>query len=348
MPRTASSPKASIKKPPKASSSQTSDFLLEIGTEELPWQMIQPAMNQLAELAMKKLAEQRITHGEIRKFGTPRRLAILIMGMAQKQTASSQEIFGPSKGVAFDAHGQPTRAAQGFAQSQGVNVTKLEVRETPKGAYVCAVVRQTAKATSVVLQEHFPQVCEALTFSKTMRWNQSGMRFPRPIRWVLALLGAKALKITFAGLESGSRSWGHRFLGPRTSNLRSQPGIVVKSPASYESTLKKAGVVVDPDGRRKEMQALITKLAKSVKGMVYSDHAQDLLEQAVFSVECPNIVCGRFDRKYLALPQEILITAMREHQGFFAIVDGQEKLLPWFLAPTNMNLSKNGSHSSGE
>ena len=180
-----SKPRTAQKRNSKASISPTADLLVEIGSEELPWQMIQPAVNQLAQSLTKLLEEQRIAHGEVRVFCTPRRLTVAVMGVSQRQFATSQEVLGPSKSVAFDTQGQPTRAALGFAKSQGLDVAQLEVRDTPKGAYVCAVVRQTAKATSGVLNEHLPQVIEGLTFPKTMRWNASGVRFPRPIRWMV-------------------------------------------------------------------------------------------------------------------------------------------------------------------
>ncbi len=335
-----SKPRTAQKRKSKVPISRTADLLVEIGSEELPWQMIQPAVNQLAQSLTKLLEEQRIGHGAVRVFCTPRRLTVAVMGVSQRQIATSQEVLGPSKSVAFDTQGQPTRAALGFAKSQGLEVAQLEVRDTPKGAYVCAVVRQTAKATSVVLNEHLPQVIEGLTFPKTMRWNASGVRFPRPIRWMVVLLGTTVIKVNVASVPAGKRTWGHRFIGTRSSKSQIDKGLEVKSPGAYEATLERAGVIANPDRRRSEMQKLIKKLAKAAKGDVYPDNEQELLEQAVFSVEYPNILCGKFDRKYLALPQEILITAMKEHQGFFSVVDPKGKLLARFLAPTNMNLSK--------
>ena len=335
-----SKPRTAQKRNSKASISPTADLLVEIGSEELPWQMIQPAVNQLAQSLTKLLEEQRIAHGAVRVFCTPRRLTVAVMGVSQRQIATSQEVLGPSKSVAFDTQGQPTRAALGFAKSQGLDVAQLEVRDTPKGAYVCAVVRQTAKATSGVLNEHLPQVIEGLTFPKTMRWNASGVRFPRPIRWMVVLLGTTVIKVNVASVPAGKRTWGHRFIGTRSSKSQIDKGLEVKSPGAYEATLERAGVIANPDRRRSEMQKLIKKLAKAAKGDVYPDNEQELLEQAVFSLEYPNILCGKFDRKYLALPQEVLITAMKEHQGFFSVVDPKGKLLARFLAPTNMNLSK--------
>ena len=324
----------------KSSNPSSATFLLEIGSEELPWEMIKPAMTQLDQFLQALLVEQQIAHGAIRCFGTPRRLAVLIESIATKQPLTCQEVFGPSKAVAFDVQGQPTKAAQGFAKSQGIDATSLEVRETPKGEYVCAVKRQEGRRTDVVLKETLGSLIENLSFPKTMKWNATGVRYPRPIRWILALLGPNIISIEVAGVKSGNRTFGHRFLSGNKGSSSAVKGIAVKKPETYEAMLEKAGVVADPDQRRTIMQRRMEILVKAVKGKVYQASYDELIEQAVFSVESPNVVCGTFDKQYLKLPSEVLITAMKEHQGFFSVVNNKQVLIPRFLAPSNMKISK--------
>lgn len=338
--------KKSTSKEPQSSKSNpnskvpaTSSFLLEIGSEELPWQMIQPGMNQLSQSVDTLLTEQRIAHGAIQTFGTPRRLAVLVEAVATVQTSAHQEVLGPSKAVAFDAQGQPTKAAVGFAKSQGLEANALEIRETPKGVYVSAVKHQKGRNSEIVLSETLGALIQGLSFPKTMKWNASGVRYPRPIRWLLALLGTHSIPFEIGGVQSGNQTWGHRFLAGKKADTRTVHEIVVKNPEAYETILEHAGVVADPLRRRATMEGLIKSLAKGVKGTAYQGNHDELLEQAVFSVECPNIVCGEFDKKYLALPSEVLITSMKEHQGFFSVVNSKQALLPRFLAPSNMNIS---------
>ena len=324
-------------KDPKRNRLPTTSFLLEIGSEELPWQMIQPAMTQLAQLLEGFLANHRLSHDSIRTFGTPRRLAVFVRGLTVKQTSVVQETLGPSKAVAFDAQGHPTKAAQGFAKSQGVGVGTLETRETSKGVYLCAVKREKGLPAAKVFTEHLPGLLQQLTFPKTMRWNASGVRYPRPIRWLVALVGARALSFEFAGVRSGGRSWGHRFLSGGKIG-RASKGIGIRRPEMYETALARAGVVVDPVRRREVLAGQLKQLARSVSGRVYQANHEALLDQAVFSLECPNILGGTFDETYLALPPEVLITSMKEHQGFFSVVNRKGELLPRFFAPTNMNV----------
>ena len=325
------------KKAPKPNRLPPTSFLLEIGSEELPWQMIQPAMTQLAELMDGFLANHRLSHEQIRTFGTPRRLAVLVQGLAPKQTPALQEALGPSKAVAFDAQGHPTKAAEGFAKSQGVDVGELETRETPKGVYLCAIKREKGLPATTVLTEHLPGLLQRLTFPKTMKWNASGVRYPRPVRWLVALVGGRALSFDFAGVRSGVHSWGHRFLSRGKPGVASR-GIRIRRPELYEAALARGGVVVDPAKRREVLVGQLKQFTRSVNGRVYQANQEELLNQAVFSLECPNILSGTFDKTYLAVPAEVLIASMEEHQGFFSVVDRKGALLPRFFAPTNMNV----------
>ena len=324
-------------KNPKRDRLPTTSFLLEIGSEELPWQMIHPAMTQLAQLLEGFLASHRLSHDAIRTFGTPRRLAVLVRGLATRQTAALQEALGPSTAVAFDAQGHPTKAAEGFAKAQGVDVGELETRETAKGVYLCAVKREKGLPATTVLTEYLPGLLQRLTFPKTMRWNASGVRYPRPVRWLVALVGTRVLFFDFAGVRSGIHSRGHRFLSRERAGLASKE-VRIRWPEMYEAALARTSVVVDPARRREMLAGQLKQLARSVKGRVYQANHEDLLDQAVFSLECPNVLSGTFDRDYLAVPQEVLIASMEEHQGFFSVVDRKGELLPRFFAPTNMSV----------
>ena len=176
-----------------------------------------------------------------------------------------------------------------------------------------------------------------LSFPKSMYWNDSKLRFARPLRWIVALYGNRSIKFEIGGIKAGARTWGHRFLGaPRSGQTR---GVEIKSASSYVPILKRLGVEVDPQERRTNIQSQVKALSQSVKGQIFKDHADELLEQAVFSVECPKAILGQFNPEFLKLPQEVLMTSMKEHQGYFSLVGRDGALLPKFIAVTNMKLS---------
>lgn len=307
------------------------DLLLEIGTEELPAQFVPPAFVGLGDRAAQLLKETRLAHETVKTMGTPRRLTLWVQGLVDHQEPISMEVMGPSKAVGFDAQGQPTKAALGFAASQGVPVTALEVRSMPKGDYLFAVKKVPGRKTTLLLPPLLTGLLESFTFPKAMRWNETGARFARPIRWLLALYGGKPVRFQFAGLTAGGSTYGHRFLSPGRP-LR------VKDVRSYESVLGKAGVIVDPDRRREMIAKQIEGIAKQKKGLLVRDDA--LREQAVFSVEMPQTIIGSFDLRYLDLPKEVLSTAMKEHQGYFPLLARDGKLLPYFVAVVNMRGSE--------
>ena len=312
-------------------------FLLEIGTEELPAAFVDPALQTLEKLTGTFFEDQRLSHGRLRTFGTPRRLAVLVEELASSQASRTQEIMGPPKSAAFDAQGNPTKAGQGFANSQGVPVPQLQFRETPKGIYVCAVKHQKGQSTPEVLRQNLAAIIQKLSFPKSMYWNDSKLRFARPLRWIVALYGNRSITFEMGGIRAGSRTWGHRFLGRSRSGQAK--GVEIKSASSYVPTLKRLGVEVDPQERRATIQSQVQTLARSVKGHVFKDHADELLEQAVFTVECPKAILGQFNSEFLKLPQEVLMTSMKEHQGYFSLVGRDGALLPRFIAVTNMKLS---------
>ncbi len=320
--------------PPRTKMPATTELLLEIGTEELPYQFVAPALRALQEGAETLLNDARLTYGAIRTMGTPRRLVLLVEGLARQQASAVKEAMGPSKAVAFDQSGQPTRAAIGFAAGQGVPVEALQVRQTPKGDYLFAVKQEKGQAVTAVLMQALPQLLSKLSFPKAMHWNQTGVRFARPVRWLVALCGGKILPIQFATIKAGNLSQGHRVLGAKVTSAK---GFAVKSIAHYLKEIERHSVIVDQDRRRAMIQDQLASLAKSARGHVHQD--DELLEQAVYMVEHPHTILGSFKPHYLALPKEILMTSMKEHQGYFSLVDAKGALLPNFLAVTNMKLA---------
>ena len=307
------------------------ELLLEIGSEELPAQFVSPSLAELKERATQLLKDARLHHGTIKTLGTPRRLTLWVQNLADHQAAVSREVMGPSKAVGFDAQGLPTKAAIGFAGSQGVPVTSLEVRPTPRGDYLFAVKKEAGRTTTVLLPGFLTELVGGLSFPKTMRWNETNVRFARPVRWLLALYGGKPVRFQLAGLTSGDRTFGHRFLSPdrplRVNDFR-----------SYEKTLEKAGVIVDPAKRQATIVSQMDRIAKQKKGLLHADEV--LLEQAVFSVEMPQAIIGSFDSRYLDLPKDVLMTAMKEHQGYFSLLAKNGTLLPHFVAVVNMRGSE--------
>lgn len=328
MARVKHSPRTDTPKPAAATGAQC---FLEIGVEELPYQFVAPALRALAESSERLLKERRLAHGAVTTVGTPRRLVLVIQHLAARQTPAEKEAMGPSKTVAFDPAGQPTKAALGFAASHGVAVTDLEVRATPKGEYVCAVTREPGRQTSMLLPDLLSELIGGLSFPKSMKWNASGLRFARPIRWLTALYGGKVVPIQWGGIKAGNRTWGHRFLGSGHSR-----GFAVKDWKSYVTALERNGVIPDQDQRRALILTQLNRLAASARGHLHRDDT--LLEQAVFTVEYPHAILGSFNPQYLSLPKEIPMTAMKEHQGFFPLIDKNGGLLPQFLSVINMKV----------
>ena len=315
---------------PKVRSSGSAELLLEIGVEELPYQFIAPALSSLEDHAGRLFQEARLSYGSIKVYGTPRRLVLVVETLAAHQTAVTKEAMGPSKSVAFDQAGQPTKAALGFAAGQGVPVESLQVRQTPKGDYLFAIKQEAGRPANTVLRELLPQLVGKLSFPKAMKWNETGVRFARPVRWLVALLGEGVLPIEAAGIKSGNRTYGHRVL----SNGKS---IAVRDVGSYRRSLERAGVLVDPAERRKVIEEQLHQLCSKIGVGLNAD--ESLLDQAVFTTEWPYAVMGNFRPEYLAVPPEILMTSMKEHQGFFSVRDKKTgKLAPHFIAVANNHL----------
>ncbi len=314
----------------KSRSSTTAELLFEIGVEELPYQFIAPALSSLKDHAGLLFEEARLTSGSIKTYGTPRRLVLVVESLAAHQTAITKEAMGPSKSVAFDQAGQPTKAAIGFATGQGVPVESLQVRQTSKGDYLFAVKQDAGRPTKTVLLELLPQLVGKLSFPKAMKWNETGVRFARPVRWLVALYGGALLPIEATGIKAGNRTIGHRVMGGGRS-------ITVKDYNTYGTSLERAGVLVDPARRRSVIQAQLHQLC--AKAGIGLNVDESLVDQAVFTTEWPYAVMGGFKPDYLDVPSEILMTSMKEHQGFFSVRDKKTgKLAPHFIAVANNQL----------
>ncbi|HKQ35341.1 MAG TPA: glycine--tRNA ligase subunit beta, partial [Nitrospiraceae bacterium] len=318
---------SSPKKGSRPSSVTAAELLLEIGVEELPYQFIAPALAVLKDSAEQLFNDQRLAFQSARTMGTPRRLTLVVEGLATQQTSVIKQAMGPSKAVAFDPSGQPTRAATGFAAGQGVAVQDLQIRRTPKGEYLFAVKQEQGWPAHVVLKELLPQLIAKLSFPKAMKWNSAGVRFARPVRWLVALYGGATLPIEAAGITAGNRTEGHRVLG-------STKGIAVRDAESYLKGLERQGVIPNPEHRRRMIEEQIATICKEAGFRLNID--ADLLDQAVYTTECPNAIIGSFKESYLEVPEEILITSMKEHQGFFSLRHKQTgKLVPHFIAVAN-------------
>ncbi|MDD5641007.1 MAG: glycine--tRNA ligase subunit beta [Syntrophales bacterium] len=302
-----------------------SELLLEIGTEEIPARFIPPALAEMAASFQKLLEQERIASGEISTWGTPRRLTLVARDLAEAQSEASTEIIGPPKAKAFDAAGQPTQAAQGFAKNQGVAVSDLIEVDTPRGIYLAVSKRTAGRPTKERLLELLPSYILGLSFPKSMRWGAESITFARPIHWLLARWGGEVLPFVVGDVTSGGFTRGHRFLAPQD--------VEVKDAAAYVAALKKAQVIVDPVARREHLETELAQAAAKVGGEVVPNPG--LLEENSFLVEYPSVVCGNFEEKFLALPDEVLITSMREHQRYFSLRGKDGQLLPHFIAVNN-------------
>lgn len=323
-------------KPSSKRAQEAADLLFEVGTEELPHHFIRPAFKVLAESATRLLREARLEHGQLRTMGTPRRLVLIVESLKGRQAPAFVETMGPPRVVAYDSSGQPTKAAIAFAASQGISLNALEIRPTPKGEYVFAVKRDPGHPAKAVLSKLLPQLVSELSFPKTMKWNETGLRFARPIRWILALYGNQVIPFRVGNIATGSRSFGHRFLS--SGRVSGQQSIRIKNYRHYLKNLKKHGVIVNQEDRRSMILDQLADRAKSVCGQIHPD--EDLLEQATFTVEYPRAFLGAFNPRFLSLPKEILVTSLKEHQGVFSLVQSDGTILPNFIAVTNMKLSR--------
>ena len=300
-------------------------LLLEIGTEEIPAGYIEPALQSLSTTLLQKMDDMRIEHGSAKVFGTPRRLAVEVEDVAEKQRSLTSEVMGPPEKVGFDTNGKPMTAAVKFAEKVGVSVNALTVKETEKGRYVCAKVSERGQASRTLLKSILPEVILATPFPKTMKWAELNIFFARPVHYVVALLGSQIISFEVGDTKSGRYSFGHYFMKPKK--------VKITSSEDYVKTLKDVEVYIDFEERRKLVEKEINRAAKDVGGKVLPD--EELIDINKNLVEYPIATAGQFDKEFLEIPSEILITAMRHHQKYFAVVDDSGNLMPNFIAVNN-------------
>ena len=300
----------------------TKELLFEIGTEEIPARFMPSALKQLEEEAKKLFAENRISYHSLRAMGTPRRLVLHGVGFEEMTRAETKESKGPSLAVAFDSDGKATRAAEGFARGQGIPAEQLTTRD----GYIWAEVHQEGKNVVEVLPELLITLIQKLNFPKAMRWGSQEIRFARPVHWLIGLFGDQKIDFSFAEIESGLTTRGHRVLGSQD--------ILVSTPEDYFAKLRKNGVILDQEERKQLIVDQVNQLAEQEGGSVDWDEA--LLSEVVYLVETPTALCGVFEDHYLKLPADAVITPMKEHQRYFPILQKEDKsLLPRFITVRN-------------
>ena len=297
------------------------DLLFEIGAEEIPAGFMPNILGQLKQLAETKLNDAHLPFESIATYGTPRRLALIVKGLADTSAEISERHKGPSASIAYDADGNATKAAIGFARGKGLDVADLVVED----GYIYAETKTAGVPTKDIVSEMLPQLITGLNFPKSMHWGNLDAKFVRPVRWLVALLDEEVIPVEFATVKSGNVTRGHRFLGADE--------ITIKNAASYVDTLKENFVMVDQDARRELISKQLHDIAASKNASIVWD--DDLLEEINYLVEWPTALCGGFEESYLALPDAAIITPMKDHQRYFPLVDQDGKLLPMFLTVRN-------------
>ena len=297
------------------------DLLFEIGAEEIPAGFMPNILDQLKQLAETKLNDAHLPFESIATYGTPRRLALIVKGLADTSAEISERHKGPSASIAYDADGNATKAAIGFARGKGLDVADLVVED----GYIYAETKTAGVPAKDIVTDMLPQLITGLNFPKSMHWGNLDAKFVRPVRWLVALLDEEVIPVEFATVKSGNVTRGHRFLGADE--------ITIKNPASYVETLKENFVMVDQDARRELISKQLHDIAASKNASIVWD--DDLLEEINYLVEWPTALCGGFEESYLALPDAAIITPMKDHQRYFPLVDQNGKLLPMFLTVRN-------------
>ncbi|PQL21944.1 glycine--tRNA ligase subunit beta [Veillonella sp. T34266-5] len=297
------------------------DLLFEIGAEEIPAGFMPNILGQLKTLAETKLNDAHLPFESIATYGTPRRLALIVKGLADTSAEISERHKGPSTSIAYDADGNPTKAAIGFARGKGLDVADLVVED----GYIYAETKTAGVPAKDIVTDMLPQLITGLNFPKSMHWGNLDAKFVRPVRWLVALLDEEVIPVEFATVKSGNVTRGHRFLGADE--------ITINNAASYVDTLKENFVMVDQDARRELISKQLHDIAASKNASIVWD--DDLLEEINYLVEWPTALCGGFEESYLALPDAAIITPMKDHQRYFPLVDQDGKLLPMFLTVRN-------------
>jgi glycyl-tRNA synthetase beta chain len=314
------------------------DLLLEIGCEEIPARMIEAASAELRERVAALLTRERLSGGgitqggEVTQFDTPRRLAILASGISAAQEDVVEQITGPSVTVAYK-DGQPTSAAHGFAKKAGVDVSQLETIATPKGDCISAKVTKKGRTVSEILADHLPKELATIYWPKNMYWRKSNERFVRPVRWLVAMLDGETIPLEFDGIKAGKTSRGHRILSH--DNVP-----IPRAGSSYIDALRAAKVLGRTE-REQQIRKALDAATRTIPGARWRED-KPLLNTVVNLTEFPSVILGSFDPQFLALPEEVLVTVMRDHQKYFAVEDAQGKLAPHFLAVLNTDGDSRG------
>jgi glycyl-tRNA synthetase beta chain len=301
------------------------DFLLEIGCEEIPARMIDAASQELRDRVGALLTRERLAGGEITSFDTPRRLALMAFGIAATQADVVEQLTGPSVNIAYK-DGQPTPAAHAFAKKAGVGVSSLDRTVTPKGEYITAKVTKKGRSASDVLAELLPKEIAGIYWPKNMYWRKPSERFVRPVRWLVAMLDGEAIPFEFDGVQAGNHSRGHRI-------LTDAPVTITRGGVAYVDSLRAAKVLGKAE-REHQIRKALDAAARTIPGARWRDD-KPLLDTVVNLTEYPSVILGAFDPQFLVLPEEVLVTVMRDHQKYFAVEDVEGKLLPHFLAVLN-------------
>lgn len=304
------------------------DFLLEIGLEEVPARMLDAAREELARRIGELLTRENLIEGgpKLDSYGTPRRLAVLVKGVRAVQPEVTEQLTGPATKIAYK-DGKPTPAAEAFAKKAGIPVEKLQKVETPKGEYLAATVKRKGRKADEVLAEALPREISGIYWAKNMYWRAGKPeRFVRPVRWLVAMLDSKAVPLEFGGVKAGAVTRGHRML--------SKGPVKLKTAREYAGALAKAHVLVDPQERELRIRKALDAATRKIAGARWRED-KALLNTVVNLTEWPAVVLGTFDKEYLELPEEALVTVMRDHQKYFALEDANQRLLPHFLAVLN-------------
>lgn len=300
------------------------DLLFEIGLEEVPARFLRAAMEQLKEKTVQWLEQSRLSHGAVEAYATPRRLSVLVHGVAEKQDDVEEEVKGPSRKIAQDENGNWSKAALGFARGQGVDPEQFTFKELNGVEYIYVTKSSTGVDTASILAEGLLGILSSMNFPKNMRWGSYDYKFVRPIRWLVAMFGSDVIDLEVTGVKSGNVTRGHRFLGTEA---------VLSDASEYREALRSQHVIVDVKERENMILEQIGKLAQEKNWKIAIK--DDLLEEVLFLVETPTVLFGTFDPSFLNIPQEVLITSMREHQRYFPVLDEQGKLLPFFVTVRN-------------
>jgi glycyl-tRNA synthetase beta chain len=301
------------------------ELLLEIGTEEIPAAFLPAAQKDMAEMIRREFAARHIRYGEVRTMAAPRRLCLYVTDVAERQDDQIVEKIGPAVRVAFDEQGSPTKAALGFAKGQGVAFEELVRVTTDKGEYLCMRREIGGEPTKNLLPDLLTRFIPSIPFRKSMRWCHFELRFARPVHWILALFGGEVIDFQLENIRSGNRTFGHRFMYPEF--------FAVGDFKEYLAATRDHFVIVDPEERKRIIREEAAEAAAAVSGRALITEA--LLEEVTYLTEYPNIVCGGYDRAYLNLPKEVLVTSMMSHQKYFPVTDAAGKLLPYFLTVNN-------------